>query len=313
MTDFNPSEQIIDFNRKLDRIIHERQNIDQPISRENQQLMELARQLLEDDPDPQRQIEDRTWLLIQSRFNGHSQSFQSSRKDRLLTTISTFRQTSRLALSVLLTGVLLVLLLFTPLGTRAQEWIHKIDNLLFTHDPTFAEQFEESLTSGAPTATTDPQAVPVPWSANQSLTVDEAAELVDFAVCQPGYIPEGFHFSIRNVALPDQANPVASVTTVYLRDSSSTQNFVIIQRSMQESLSGEMPIGDAQVTDVTVRGISGLWIEDLRLSTFVTEDNRVDPQYADLLIWEKNGFDFLIQTTADLPLETVLEIADSLH
>jgi hypothetical protein len=73
-----------------------------------------------------------------------------------------------------------------------------------------------------------------------------------------------------------------------------------------------MPVGDATVTGTTVQGVDGTWIEGLRLSTYVDDQNKVAPQFANVLIWEKDGFEFWLQSTPGLSLEDMLKIAESI-
>ncbi|HEX2998318.1 MAG TPA: DUF4367 domain-containing protein, partial [Anaerolineales bacterium] len=72
-----------------------------------------------------------------------------------------------------------------------------------------------------------------------------------------------------------------------------------------------LPVGNATVTSITIQGVQGTWIEDLRLSTYVDENNKVALQSANILIWEKDGFEFQLQSTPGLSLEEMLRIAES--
>jgi hypothetical protein len=44
----------------------------------------------------------------------------------------------------------------------------------------------------------------------------------------------------------------------------------------------------------------------------VDDQNAVAPQYANVLIWEKDGFEFRLQSTPGLSLEDMLKIAESI-
>jgi hypothetical protein len=44
----------------------------------------------------------------------------------------------------------------------------------------------------------------------------------------------------------------------------------------------------------------------------VDDQNKVAPQFANILIWEKDGFEFWLQSTPGLSLEDMMKIAESI-
>jgi hypothetical protein len=201
------------------------------------------------------------------------------------------------------------LFIFSPTARAfAQRGIIQLGRLLISHDPTYAEQFETQINSGTPTATPNP--APIEWQAPSILTADEASTQAGFPARQIGNPPDNMNIVARFVTTPDPNNPFTQVTTTYQSDGLT---LVFAQALYQSSdVQMDLPVGDATVTEVTVQGVKGTWIENLRLSTYVDDQNAVAPQYANVLIWEKDGFEFRLQSTPGLSLEDMLKIAESI-
>jgi hypothetical protein len=206
---------------------------------------------------------------------------------------------------------LVLLFAFSPtVRVFAQQGVIQLGRLLISHDPTYAEQFETRINSGTPTATTEPDPVPVEWQAPPLLTVDEASTQAGFPTRQIGSLPENMNIVARFITQPDSVNFSTQITTTY---QSGGLVLVFGQRLYEpDSTQQVMPVGDATVTGTTVQGVDGTWIEGLRLSTYVDDQNKVALQFANVLIWEKDGFEFWLQSTPGLSLEDMLKIAESI-
>jgi hypothetical protein len=214
--------------------------------------------------------------------------------------------------AVALAALFLVLLfVFSPTARAfAQQGIIQLGRLLISHDPTYAEQFETRINSGTPTATREPDPAPVEWQAPPLLTVDEASTQAGFPSRQIGSLPENLSIVARFITQPDSVNRFTQVTTTC-----HSQEFILVfnQRLYEpDSAQQVMPVGDATVTEITVQGVKGNWIEELRLSTYVDDQNKVAPKFANVLVWEKDGFEFWLQSTPGLSLEDMLKIAESI-
>lgn len=72
----------------------------------------------------------------------------------------------------------------------------------------------------------------------------------------------------------------------------------------------EFAIGDANPEAVMVRGIEGIWIEEVLQGMERSEGERTFFGY-NYLLWEENGFLFTIRS-ASLPQAEMLRIAESL-
>jgi hypothetical protein len=181
--------------------------------------------------------------------------------------------------------------------------------LLLTHDPTYAEQYENKINSSTSTATANP--VPLEWQAPPLLTLEEASAQAGFPAYQISDLPQNANMVARFVTLPDVINPFTRITTTC---QSGETTFVLSQTSNEpDSTEQVLPVGDATVMEIIVQDVRGTWIENLRLSTYVDEQNNVAPQFANVLIWNKDGFEFRLQSTPGLSLDEMLKIAESIH
>jgi hypothetical protein len=217
----------------------------------------------------------------------------------------------RFALGLSLAALVLVLtLIFSPAARAyAQGLILKIGNLFITHEPTYAEQFETRINSGTPTVTPASSPVPIEWQAPPLLTLDEASTQAGFPVTDISNLPGNLPLVARFVTLPDTENSFTCVTATY---SDGQQNLVFGQTVYQSKAASQtLPVGASPVVQVTVQNVNGLWIDNLRLSTYVDENNQIAPQFANLLVWEKDGVEYWLQSTPGLPQEEMLVIANS--
>lgn len=213
---------------------------------------------------------------------------------------------------IVVTILLIAMFAFSPaVRAFARQGIIQLRQLLISHDPTYAEQFESRINSGTPTATLEPDLPTVEWQAPPLLMLKEASMQAGFSAYQVNDLPENMGVITRFVTVPDPANPFTRVTTTY---QSGATTLVFTQTLYEpDSTDQILPVGNATVIEVTIQGVSGTWIENLRLSTYVDDQNKVALQYANLLIWEKDGFEFQLQSTPGLSLEELLKIAESIH
>jgi hypothetical protein len=205
--------------------------------------------------------------------------------------------------------ILLVVLVFSPPARAyAQEIIARIGNLLISDAPTYAEQFENKLQEGL-LPTSDPDAEPeiIEWQPPALLTVAEAASQAGFEIYDLVDIPAAYKLISRGVML---ANEDEGATRVSATWQSPGGPLVFSQTRVTGAGPHTLPVGEAPAEKVSVQGVAGIWIEGLRLSTYV-ENNEVAPLYANLLIWEKDGFEFWLQSSASLSQAEMLTIANS--
>jgi hypothetical protein len=225
------------------------------------------------------------------------------------------RKKRRATQSFTLAGVMLLLiititLLVSPaVRVYAQEWIHQLGNLFLSNQPTYAEQFETQIQNGTMQETTQTGTV-VPWQPPQQLSVAEASQKAGFTVAVITALPAKYDLLVRDVTLPNKDTPYTLATTTYR---SGETTIVLVQHLYDPSAAAQtLPVGEAGIEEVLVSGEKGYWITKLRLSTYVNEDDQVEPMYANLLVWEKDGFEFRLQSTPGLPLDKIIAYAESL-
>ena len=219
----------------------------------------------------------------------------------------------RLSLGLSLAGLILVLaLIFSPpVRTFAQHVLLHLGKLFMTQEPTYAEQYEQKLGNPDPLLAATASLPVVEWQALPLLTLAEAESQAGFLVAEILNLPTGWNLVTRFVTSPDASTPFTRVTTTY----QTGQSILVLNQTRFEPGAPEemLPVGEAPAGPVTVKGLPGLWIENFRLSTYVDKNNRVAPQFANLLVWEQAGFEYRIQSTPGLALAEMLEIADLVH
>ena len=212
--------------------------------------------------------------------------------------------------SSLLVGLFLLLAVSPTARVYAQEIVYNIGQWIISHQPTAAEQFERKLESGEIEAYEPSGDEVIEWQAPVWMSVEEAESLAGFKVFQlplDGFDVEPFY---REVQANTDAHTGTAIVTVY---GLQEKNLVFRQTEIaDEKALIELPVGEAEVQKVVIAEGEGYWIEDLRLSTYVNEENKVEPKYANVLIWEQAGFEFWLQCSPGLALEDMLSLAQGI-
>lgn len=230
---------------------------------------------------------------------------------------------------ILLVAILLLVLTVPPIRSVAQEIVHFLENMIFVNEPTFSERFIEDWEQGPPYPTLYPNLncldceEPVPMS---RLTIDEASTDVGFRVYVPTYMPSGYWLEARDVVPYDQSTNVTEVVSIYaiqlapepfsLKRLGPFQPFGYIHIHQTHFSEDSQPfrfnIGETPIVEVTVRGLPGVWLEQLPSSPYELEPGEWESYRSNILIWEEGGFQFRINTNMPLPWETMIKVAESL-
>jgi len=217
--------------------------------------------------------------------------------------------------------------LFTIPSVRAvaQDIIRVIGDVIVSNAPTDAEEYVAALQSGTPTSTPDPSIQPCEDCGEQVVglySLDEVSQMAGFRAYAPEYIPEGYWLATRDIF--DRSGPIM-VTTDYrmeldppLHDGLQMAGIIALQQIFDASgtYSWEMNVGDVPVVNVSVNGQPGVWLEQIPVIPVEDENGQWDYERWNRLIWEADGFTFIIQTNMPsdlLPLEEVIRIAESLQ
>jgi len=219
----------------------------------------------------------------------------------------------QLALGIGLSALvlLLALALLPPARAYAAELVLRIGRLFITREPTYAEQFEAKINRAGPTGEPAASPSPLEWQAPPLLSLADASAQAAFPAAEISFQPSSLPMVARYVTLPGDEGLFTRVTTVYSDDQN---NLVFSQTAYPpEAPTQTLPVGESPAAEVALQGGEGVWIENLRLSTYVDENNRVAPRFASLLVWEKDGFEYWLQATPGRPLPEMLAIAESIQ
>lgn len=220
-------------------------------------------------------------------------------------------------------GMLALIVWFVPpLRSFAREVIRTIGNISITDEPTWAETQIEKMAQGTPMPTLEPTHTDT-VSYPGLLPLTTVSEKAGFQALAPGYVPPGYSLVAQDAFISDSGSGV-TIEYDYLaagvkpgQETLGDSDLLIIHEI--EWLVGAeelvLNIGSANVTDVTVRGQPGVWIEGgilgLRATFYEGINQDLTPIPTNILLWVENGLTFEIQTYR-LPLDEVLKIAESL-
>jgi hypothetical protein len=206
-----------------------------------------------------------------------------------------------MACVVLVMGLIMA---FLPAArVYAQEMIYTIGQWIMDHRPTAAEQFEETLAARDAQQYVAASNEVIEWQAPTWLTLEEAESKTGFLPVEISVDELVFVSLFRQVNTNDES---VSVTTVY--QSNETVLSFRQTKVLSTDAVSELTVGDARVTEVKVDDLKGYWVEGLRLSTYVNDENKVEPKIANVLVWETDDFEFWLQSSPGLPLEDMLKM-----
>ena len=210
------------------------------------------------------------------------------------------------------------------LRTRTKEVLVQIGHLVFTDNPTDAQQALPYINTPRPTHLIEETGEPHRWV---PLTQEEASRLVGFNVIVPHDVPEQ---EWEKAYRPEWGNPKEISWEIYespaggiyvLCDCFRFHHVSIWQQRSKEVELEEFAIADAQVTEVTVRGSMGYWIEDAptclvggggSIWSLTEEDISWQISYENFLVWETNAILYMISGSDEISLEDFVLVANSL-
>ncbi|MFT3891928.1 MAG: DUF4367 domain-containing protein [Anaerolineales bacterium] len=137
--------------------------------------------------------------------------------------------------------------------------------------------------------------------------LEKAIREAGFQPFLPGYLPDGFT-QISVVAaeyLDDQQ--IGHGMGIFADYVSSAGGYLSIQTTRFDGRTIDMPTGGLSVTDVTVNGQTGVWIEGLAFHSPHSSSKTIN-----MLLWQEGDYVLAVQTDK-LPLDEVLKIAEGLN
>jgi hypothetical protein len=180
------------------------------------------------------------------------------------------------------------------------------------------------MQSGTPTPTVDPHLVChecVQAYEAGLLNIEQTGQKAGFSVFAAGYIPDGYTLASSDVLETSQS---VTVDTAYrgmlpeqLQDNFQSDAIIAIEQSqLKENAEPWITeTGGVEPVSVTVRGQPGAWLEGVPVQPYQDVNGNWKYVYWNQLIWEEEGFQFVLQTNvpvSHLPLEELQKIAESL-
>jgi len=200
-------------------------------------------------------------------------------------------------MALMVLGVLTV----PPLRALAQDLLRQIGRITVSDAPSYYDVYSQQPTI-SPNSTPIPDITPQIYE-NRLLSLDEVSRLADFTVYAPSYLPARYRIGSRDLW---QSDGLKSVTTSY--HNPITYDGLSISQSIyavnEPDQTRQFPVGDAEMVDVMVRGVGGLWVEGV---TTWPEGSTLN-----MLFWQEGDFTFMLQTSR-LSQAEMIRIAESLE
>lgn len=227
-----------------------------------------------------------------------------------------------IALAILTIAVFITV---TPQGQAfAQNIIRTIGNFVIMDEASDAENYVATLQSGTPTPTADPDSVCVDCQEPMVvglLTIPQASVAAGFPVYEFQYVPDRYQLSSRDVLITKSSITAYASYQIELDpplyDGLQTMGIIAISQTRVDSDAQpwEVGVGDVPVIDITVRGLPGVWLEQIPIIPFQDSQGEWDYARWNQLLWAEEGYNFMLQTNMPsdfLSLDELLEIAESL-
>ena len=311
-------ERILQVNEIIDQAQHGYPSQPGSLSKQDKELQELAGSLATFDARQCSKVEAGLKQNLIAQMKDHSFSNRVENRPHRL---------RRLSLAALAAAALLAIVFLSvpSLRAAAQNLFTRIGNMVLNNNPSDAEEYVAVMQSGTPTATVDPN-----WECTDcpepqimgKLTADQASEQAGYHVLSPGYIPQGYDLSTRDVLKTGQT---ITTSTDYrmeleqpLHDGLQFSGIIDIGQTsfLADAQTWESSVGEVPIVEVTVRGNPGAWLEQVPVYPFQDAEGNWQYAYWNQLVWSEGGFNFMIQTNMPvdlLPLEELMKIADSMQ
>lgn len=307
---------ILKFNKNIDIVLGNQSINATSSSEEEQEMLKLAKILIANNTTSMSGVETTLRKHLLERVSEQKGNQIGQKR-------FTLRQPATMILAVL-TLLIVGTLTIPPVRAFAQDVLKRIGNIIFTNQPSDAEIYVATMQSGTPTPTVDPSRLCTDCQQvfeSESLSIAEASQKAGFPVYSASYIPEGYVSSSSDVLFTGQT---ITVDTSYrmeldppLHDGLQMAGIIAIDQThlLENATSWEKGIGEIPLVEVTIHGQQGVWIEQIPVYPFQDEEGEWDYARWNQLIWEEDGYNFVLQTNMPsdlLPLEELLKIAESL-
>jgi hypothetical protein len=321
----NKNKKVYKLNDHVDRLIHNEPVKCEGTTKEESELLDLAKMLAADDPTGLSRVEEPLKASLLQKIK--SKRLDEKGKGNLILGNQTILKRNWLPFAAGLIAVIVIALIFSVPTVQAatETFLIRIGNLILDDGPTDAEQYVATMTSGTPTATVDPAMICNDCQQAEVaglLTITQASEQAGFPVFEAVYIPDGYQLETRSVLFTGQT---VTVDTSYrmelhppLHNGAQMSAIIAIEQTyfVEGSVPWESNVGEVPILEVTVRGLPGVWLEQIPIYPYQNDDGTWDYAKWNQLIWAEDGYNLMIQTNMPsdlLPIIELQKIADSLH
>jgi hypothetical protein len=315
--------------------------IQPPALMQDQQVLEIARQLSATDLSSRSRVRRslRAHLLQSAdpRKEWSPQNLQGVQ-----------RMKTRFAISILAVMALLIIAAAAvpPVRAFAQHLWETIGPITITNDPTTAQAALQAAGKPTPTALQiTPTAIPgIHGAANeaaaqptprpgegsgqtgessggptplpqvtdqrQRLSRTEALRQYGFDALEPAYLPRGY-VAVDQPTLVRHPTGKMFSAHVYTAAGQSNSYLSIQQSTYTEADTTQFAVGDAQVSEVSLRGQKGTWIEQAKVLTVGDGKGNDHILPVNYLMWVENGSLFVIDSP-ELSQSELLKVAEGL-
>ncbi|HYF62008.1 MAG TPA: hypothetical protein VD886_04295, partial [Herpetosiphonaceae bacterium] len=198
---------------------------------------------------------------------------------------------------------------FAPARAALASVLQQFGLIRVTDAPTLAEQLD-GQPMGAPPAPTDPTPTPLP--APVVLSDAAAEQAFGGPVYEPAGLPAGFGLLVREV---HQGSAGATAIAFYTDPATMLDTgpaFIDVKQTTGDPAeAGELAVGDAPTSAVTVRGQPGLWVDQAALMFKDDGTGHMTGAGINVLIWSEGANTFILSSN-HLGQSELLQVAESL-
>lgn len=326
-------------NRDIDALLDGRSLANQAEPGEYSEVIQVARLLAQTDMSRQSRVRSSLKRSLISRLP--EQNLRGAWSQQPEKGINTMQPKTRAFVFALTALVVLILAAAaTPPGRAfAQDIWQRVGPLIIVNKPVHVQETAQYGATPTPLPGADGLPVPMPTprpdegtgqdvlapdthatptpmpSTNdfEPLSNEIALEKYGFQVLEPGYLPEQYAMMTEHQVNRTQDGSLVSIYVYSTENAVFDGHYLSIQQSTYEDKAPiEFMVGDATVSQVTVRGVTATFIEDAQLMTVRDAAGNNATLPVDYLMWEENGSLFVIDAT-QLTQEEMIQIAESLQ
>lgn len=216
-----------------------------------------------------------------------------------------YRQRLVLAFAALVVIFTVVLVASPSTRVLAADLLRQI-GVLFLSDRPFGEPVLIASPAPEQLALADATSTPINPASQVGTPLEVAIAQAGFKPYLPSYLPAGYTQTDVVAAEYVDDYRISYGMGIFVTYCSAAGGYLAIQTTRFDGRAQDVPTGGHTLTDVSVAGQPGVWVEDLPFQASQSSSATID-----MLLWQQG--DFLLAVQSDqLPLAEVLKIAEAL-